>query len=225
MINTVLNNKGKLTTFLNPFSYMLVRENKSQLSHFNIQIDGGILVQLLNVFGFKSKRRSFDMTSLAPIVFENAIERNKTIYFIGTKPLVIDKAIDNIQLQFPELNICGFRHGYFNFNERERVFLNIKKLNADIVVCGMGTPLQEQFLIDLQSSGWKGEGYTCGGFLHQTANGIEYYPKWITKYGLRAFYRMYDEPKLIRRYFYYYPWALLLYIYDSYQYNMDKRNS
>ena len=83
MINTVLNNKGKLTTFLNPFSYMLVRENKSQLSHFNIQIDGGILVQLLNVFGFKSKRRSFDITSLAPVFFNEAIQNDKSIYFIG----------------------------------------------------------------------------------------------------------------------------------------------
>ena len=83
MINTVLNNKGKLTTFLNPFSYMLVRENKSQLSHFNIQIDGWILVQLLNVFGFKSKRRSFDMTSLAPVFFNEAIQNDKSIYFIG----------------------------------------------------------------------------------------------------------------------------------------------
>jgi exopolysaccharide biosynthesis WecB/TagA/CpsF family protein len=219
-LDNLANTDKLLTTYLNLYSYMLVRKNKSQLSHFNIQIDGGILVQLLNVFGFKSKRRSFDMTSLAPIVFENAIERNKTIYFIGTKPLVIDKAIDNIQLQFPELNICGFRHGYFNFNERERVFLNIKKLNADIVVCGMGTPLQEQFLIDLQSSGWKGEGYTCGGFLHQTANGIEYYPKWITKYGLRAFYRMYDEPKLIRRYFIDYPKAMIVIIYDLIKYKL-----
>ena len=82
-LDNLSNTDKLLTTYLNLYSYMLVRKNKSQLSHFNIQIDGGILVQLLNVFGFKSKRRSFDMTSLAPVFFNEAIQNDKSIYFIG----------------------------------------------------------------------------------------------------------------------------------------------
>ena len=203
-----------ITTFLNPFSYLLARCNKHQLSHFNINIDGGLLVILLNLFGFKYKRKSFDMTSLAPVVFNDAINNNKSIYFIGSKPKVVDLAIKNIQDQFPELNICGYRDGYIDQNEMVVVLDIINSLKADYVICGMGTPLQEQFLIDLQKSGWNGEGYTCGGFLHQTANGIHYYPSWINSLGLRAFYRMYDEPKLIRRYFIDYPQAIVVIIYD-----------
>lgn len=83
MINTFLNKKAKLTTFLNPFSYMLVRKNKKQLGKFNIQIDAGILVLIMQLFGVKLIRESFDMTSLAPVFFNEAIQNDKSIYFIG----------------------------------------------------------------------------------------------------------------------------------------------
>ncbi|HIG08723.1 MAG TPA: glycosyltransferase [Alphaproteobacteria bacterium] len=225
MINIIKNrNKKKnITTFLNPFSYVLAKNNKAQLSHFNIEIDGGLLVKLLNLFGISCKRKSFDMTSLAPIVFNAAIEENKTIYFIGTKLKLIDLAINNIQQKFPELNICGFRDGYLSQEERDNVFADINNLEADYVICGMGTPLQEQFLLDLKETGWKGSGYTCGGFLHQTANGIKYYPHWINQLGLRAFYRMYDEPTLIKRYFIDYPKAIVIIIYDILVYKFTNK--
>jgi len=217
MIKLIKDNDGskRITTFLNPFSYVIAKKNKQQLSQFNIEIDGGLLVQLLNLFGFRRKRKSFDMSSLAPVVFNDAIQNNKSVYFIGTKPKVIDLAISNIQQQFSELKICGYRDGYLvSDKDRKSVFSEINLLKSDYVICGMGTPLQEQFLIDLQNSGWNGHGFTCGGFLHQTSQGIEYYPKWITKFGLRAFYRMYDEPKLIRRYFIDYPIAIFIILND-----------
>ena len=216
MIQLIVNkrNNKKITTFLNPFSYVLSRENKAQLEAFDIKIDGGILVLLLNIFGFNCKRKSFDMTSLAPVVFNDAINNNQSIYFIGTKPKVIDLAIKNIQVKFPELKICGYSDGYIDQDQRLVVFDTINFLKADYVICGMGTPLQEQFLIDLQKSGWAGKGYTCGGFLHQTANGLQYYPRWVNTLGFRAFYRMYDEPKLIRRYFIDYPKAIIIILYD-----------
>lgn len=221
MIHIITNKKNfNLTTFLNPFSYLLSRDNKKQLRSFNIEIDGGMLVVLLSFFGIRTKRRSFDMTSLAPLVFNDAIKKKRSLYFIGTKPKIIDLAIKNIQEQFPKLEICGFRDGYLSNEERELELQKIKNLDPYYVICGMGTPMQEQFLIDLQKTGWEGQGYTCGGFLHQTANGIQYYPEYISRFGLRAFYRMYDEPKLVKRYFIIYPQAVCLIIFDLIKYKM-----
>tara|TARA_B110000444_G_scaffold14125_1_gene12094 strand:- start:656 stop:1351 length:696 start_codon:yes stop_codon:yes gene_type:complete len=217
-------NDKKLTTYLNLYSYNLARKNKEIFSEFNILVDGIIFVWILKIFGFlRVERKSFDMTSMAPEVFNKAILSQKSVYFIGTKPKIIDLAINNIQQQFPNLDICGYRDGYINQNDYTIVNEQIKRLKADYVICGMGTPLQEKFLLNLQKSGWKGEGYTCGGFLHQTAESIVYYPKWVDKLNLRGFYRMYDEPKLIKRYFIWYPWALVKYMYDSYRYNRLKR--
>jgi len=223
-----LANKDKhLTTYLNLYSYMLARENKVLFKHFNILVDGIIFVWILKAFGFlRVKRRSFDMTSMAPEVFTEAILHNESIYFIGTEPKIIDKAVKNIKAEFPNLNVCGYRDGYIkNPKEQEEVIAEIQELKTDIVICGMGTPLQEQFLLDLSKNGWKGKGYTCGGFLHQTADNLQYYPKWIDVLNLRGFYRMYDEPYLIKRYFVWYPWALVQYSFDSYRYNVYKKNN
>ena len=74
-------NSERPTTFLNPFSYIVARKNIKHLSQFNIEIDGGMLVVVLRFFGLRVKRKSFDMTSLAPIVFENAIKNNQSVFF------------------------------------------------------------------------------------------------------------------------------------------------
>ena len=47
----------------------------------------------------------------------------------------------------------------------------------------------------------EGIGFTCGGFIHQTANNeIEYYPLWIDRMNLRFVYRMYKEKHTRKRY-------------------------
>ena len=70
MIDLILNKDNKkLTTFLNPFSYLLARNQRNLFSSFNIEIDGILLVLILRIFGFRFSRKSFDMTSLACIIF------------------------------------------------------------------------------------------------------------------------------------------------------------
>ena len=75
MFNILEKKPSKLLTFLNPYSYLLARKEKELFEKFNIFIDGMLLVKVLNLFGFKNiERQSFDMTSLAPIVFKKAIK-------------------------------------------------------------------------------------------------------------------------------------------------------
>ena len=145
--------KSNLITFLNPYSYLIARRNKKNFTNFNIKIDGILLVNIFNLFGIKFKRESFDMTSLAPVVFNKLILKDKSIYFIGTKPDLINLSVKNIKKKFPNLKIIGYRDGYFNCEERTKILNEIYLINPDCVVCGMGTPLQEDFLIDLQKNG------------------------------------------------------------------------
>lgn len=209
--------KNKLVTFLNPYSYLIARKKIETFRKIDkIFIDGISLVLLLRIFRVKkTKRASFDMTSFAPKVFNYAIEKNISVYIIGTQKGVIDKAISNIKRKYTKLDIVGFRNGYF-FDEKERkeVINGIVKIDPGIVFVGMGTPLQDKFLVCLRNAGWNGTGYTCGGFLHQAAKKLYYFPNWSNKYNIRWIYRIYDEPKLVYRYFVLYPKFLLLFIYD-----------
>lgn len=73
-------------TFLNPFSYKMLRKEKHLLDHFDsIMVDGQFLVLMAQIIlGKKLKRCSFDMTSLAPITFLNASDHGKMVYLIGS---------------------------------------------------------------------------------------------------------------------------------------------
>lgn len=211
-----------IVTFINPFSYLFFRKYLTLFDAFqSIHIDGIVLVYLLRLIGVKTDRKSFDMTSLAPKVFEECINEDKSIYFIGSTEDAINSFTKVISKDFPRLNIVGHRNGYFNnLNDKNKALKDVTFLKPDVVIVGMGTPYQEQFLVDLKENGWKGRGYTCGGFIHQTAKGINYYPKFYDKYNLRWLYRIIDEPKLIKRYAILYPKAIILFLFDFVHYKI-----
>lgn len=196
-ISEKINYSDSMTvSFLNPFSYSILRVNeKLYLDIDYFCTDGILLNKFVNLFlNMDLKRSSFDMTSLAPEVFQDCIKNNKTIYFVGSKPGEINNSINIITKSYPKLNIMGFRNGYFNSNiERNHEIKRIAELKPDFVVIGMGTPLQEEFLIDLKNEGWIGIGFTCGGFLHQTQKELHYYPKIVDKLNLRMPYRLFKE--------------------------------
>jgi N-acetylglucosaminyldiphosphoundecaprenol N-acetyl-beta-D-mannosaminyltransferase len=106
------------------------------------------------------------------------------------------------------MDIVFYRHGFFSSEmDRQACLQSVKEMNPQLVVVGMGTPLQECFLVDLVSVGWKGRGYSCGGYFHQLGgdNRSNYYPNWMNRFHLRWLYRIWDEPKLLSRYFIVYP--------------------
>jgi len=82
----------------------------------------------------------------------------------------------------------------------------VLEYNPDIVIAGMGGVKQEKFLLDLVARGWRGVGFTCGGYLDQLAKRYHYYPRWVDRYNLRFAYRLWQEPsRLWRRYLLEYP--------------------
>jgi exopolysaccharide biosynthesis WecB/TagA/CpsF family protein len=202
--------ENSVITFLNPYSYLLVRNQKRIEDIDFIGIDGGLLKSIINMFlNLNIKRTSFDNTSLAPKVYNYCISQNKSIYFIGSTDSNINQFIKVLTNNKPKLFIKGCRSGYFeNVEEREEALKAIIKLAPDYVVAGMGTPFQEDFILDLKEKGYKGISFTCGGYFHQTTKDIYYYPKFYDKYNLRWVYRIVDEPKLFKRYFLKYPQAM-----------------
>jgi len=218
---------GGIMSYLNPSGYLKARKEVSIFEKVTfITMDGIFLLRFLKYFKVAScPRVTFDMGSLTPKVFEYAIKHSKSVYFIGTDKVSIQKAVDNIQDQYKDLNIIGYRDGYFQKDERQDILNNIKTLNPDIVICGMGTIAQEKFLIDLLKNGWTGCSFSCGGFLHQTASKIIYYPEFFNKHNIRWLYRMYKEPKVIKRYFVDYTTFVFVFIYDFFKYKQTKNYS
>lgn len=200
----IFKRKGCVYTFLNPVSYLDAQKNIDLFDQFDgLFADGGILVTSIWLwYGKVVKRCSFDMTSLAKDLFEYAMAQKKTIYIVASKPEEVTESVRIIKEQYPDLQIIGYRSGYFNSEqEKDTTALDICALNPDFLIVGMGVLNQEKFLLKVKKIGYKGVGFTCGGFIHQTAKRkIKYYPTWINKLGLRFLYRMWKEPHTRKRY-------------------------
>ncbi len=214
-------------TFLNPYSYLVARKNPQYLDSIDyIAIDGSLLAKFLTLTLRKVDRLSFDFTSMANQIFSSLENSGGSVYFVGSTNSNIKKFIQKVAHMYPDLSIVGYRDGYFsNQNEMALCIDDIIHNKADVVIAGMGTGLQEQFLSLLKTEGWPGAGYTCGGFIHQIANtsNAQYYPDWINNYGLRWAYRIYDEPKLIKRYLVDYGTFLPVFIWDAIYYKFKSR--
>ena len=197
--------KGSIYTFLNPVSYLDAIKHKGLFTQYDgIFADGGLLVKAVKFFYGKTiQRRSFDMTSLAPVLFDYAQDNGKSIAIVASKQESIEQAVKILIAKYPKLSILYFRNGYFNTNEEKMATVHkIVLLEPDFLIVGMGIVKQEDFLLKVKDAGYLGVGFTCGGFIHQIAKDkAEYYPEWIDKHGLRFIYRMYKEPHTRYRYF------------------------
>ena len=203
-INMLKESGGSIYTFLNPVSYLDAVKYKELFLQFDgIFADGALLVVPIKLlYGKSVTRRSFDMTSLAPLLLEYAQKGNKTIYIVASKQKQVEKAVEVFCGRYPGLQIVGYRNGYFNSEEdQEKEAKHIVEVNPDFLIVGMGALFQEKFLLRVKDSGFKGIGFTCGGFIHQTSQDqIDYYPTWINRMNLRFLYRMYKEPHTRKRY-------------------------
>lgn len=203
-INQIFETKGKIYTYLNPVSYLTALDNKDLFGRMDgIFADGGLLVKAIkSLYGKQVTRRSFDMTSMAPELFSYAQEHGKTIYIVASKQEQVGAAVEIFRERYPKVKFAGYRNGYFSSeSEMDDEAKRIVEVNPDFLIVGMGALMQEKFLLKVKNASFKGVGFTCGGFIHQTSkNEIDYYPAWVDKTNLRFVYRMWKEPHTRKRY-------------------------
>ncbi len=195
--------RAVLVTFANPGTVLLVRrspEFRRDLLSFDFVLPDGIGMCLAMrwLHRLPPRRVSFDTTSLAPEIFSHACEQDLSIALVGGAPGIAEAAAAQIADHFPGIRITGAFDGYGDADDKAA---RVLKLKPDIVICGMGSGKQEAFLLSLKERGWRGWGFTCGGYLDQLQAGIRYYPRWIDAIHLRWAYRLIREPgRLWRRY-------------------------
>ena len=142
------------------------------------------------------------MTSIGRQMLEVSESCGKTIYYVASKQEEVEKAVEMFREKFPDAKIIGYRNGYFaNEQEMDEEAKYITELNPDFLVIGMGALKQEEFLVRVKAAGYQGIGFTCGGFVHQTAhNETDYYLGWVDRMNIRFLYRMWKEPHTRKRY-------------------------
>jgi N-acetylglucosaminyldiphosphoundecaprenol N-acetyl-beta-D-mannosaminyltransferase len=221
-INEIFQN-DKTVIYINAVSYQVLKKNKFNISSIDrILIDGIFLLIFVKLFIKKNVvRATFDMTSIAPSVFEISSTENKRVFLLGAKRNEIDNFSKLIKNNYPNLNVVGFRDGYFRLDDNS-IYEEIFSTEPDLIIIGMGSPRQEIFLEKLKRHDLYNNSmiFTCGGFFHQTQHDIQYYPIWINKLHLRMPYRLIKE-KLYDRLILY-PKFVITFFADLFKYKFNR---
>jgi N-acetylglucosaminyldiphosphoundecaprenol N-acetyl-beta-D-mannosaminyltransferase len=130
-----------------------------------------------------------------------AAARNFSLYFLGARPGVARAAARRLKERYPDLEITGVHHGYFDRSENEAVVEEINAAAPDILLVGLGMPLQEYWLMENRHRLDAGLALTGGAVFDYVSGRLRRGPRFLIGSGFEWLARLLVEPRrLWRRY-------------------------
>lgn len=128
-----------------------------------------------------------------------------TLFFLGARPTVADKAAARLKERFPNLRIVGTHHGYFDKTpggpENEAIIWKINAVKPNILIVAFGMPLQERWLMENWEHIEANVALTGGAVFDYVSGELRRAPRWMTDHGLEWLGRFIIEPRrLWKRY-------------------------
>jgi N-acetylglucosaminyldiphosphoundecaprenol N-acetyl-beta-D-mannosaminyltransferase len=143
-------------------------------------------------------------TVLMPKVLERCNQEGLSVFLLGAKPEYLETALDNLRKQYPNAQFTG-HHGYFDKEDAQQNQAVIDKINQvkpNILVVGMGMPVQEKWVFKHRSRINVNAIMLGGAIIDRLAGVVPDCPEVISNLGLEWLYRWCREPKrLAARYF------------------------
>jgi N-acetylglucosaminyldiphosphoundecaprenol N-acetyl-beta-D-mannosaminyltransferase len=130
---------------------------------------------------------------------ELAVEKGYSVYLLGGRERVVDKAKTNLCSRFPGLEIVGAHHGYFDATEERIIVEDIQRVRPHILLVGLGAPKQEKWImrhLDILPP------CVCmgiGGSFDVWSGDVARAPAWVRRIGMEWLYRILRQPSRIRR--------------------------
>ncbi len=137
---------GVMTGVLDP-------THQFRLNHLDLLVPDGQPVRwaLKVLHGVRLPDRVYGPT-LTRRVCEAAAARGQSVFFYGSRPLVLEALVHNLRAQVPDLRVAGTEPSRFRcLSEGEQVELadRIQSSGASIVFAGLGCPRQEVWVYEL----------------------------------------------------------------------------
>jgi len=122
-------------------------------------------------------------------------------FFFGAREDIVVKTVSVFKARYPDLNIAGFRNGYFDEGEESGIANMIRESKADILFVGFSSPMKERFLNKWMPVMQVPFCMGVGGSFDVVAGATRRAPEWIQKSGMEWFYRLVQEPgRMWKRY-------------------------
>lgn len=211
IIRKKLHNNEQYIIYTPNTEFVMMCQNDEEflelMNKSNINIPDGIgliYASRIKNHPLKEKVAGYD---LSVNLLKLANEKCLKLFVIGGKPGVAEAAMKNVHEIYPNINIVGTQHGYFNgthlgkngHEEELKVLEDINKAEPHILFVGFGAKKQEQWIeynkTKINAKIIIGNGGTLDGL----AGNVKRAPEIFIKLGLEWLYRLIKEPKRIKR--------------------------
>ena len=161
-------------------------------------IPDGIGVEIgLKILGYNVRR-------IAGIEFshrmiEECAKNSQSVALVGAKPQIVEKAKENLEKEISGLYITYAHDGYFSNDEE--IINELKIRQPRLVLCALGSPKQEEFIIKANQVLPNALFVGVGGSFDVWSGVVERAPEIYQKLGLEWLYRTVKEPKRFKRIF------------------------
>ena len=145
-------------------------------------------------------------SDLVPILCKRAAEKGYSIFIIGGKDGIAEKAKQNLERDLHGIRIVGTYAPPFGFEKDEKELNKINEMisevHPDILIACFGCPKQEKWIYENYQKYDAKVSVCAGATVDFLAGNVKRCPKWMSEHGLEWFYRFLQEPKrMFKRYF------------------------
>lgn len=177
----------------------------------------GIWIGLKLLFS-SLKIKRFNLTDYGHELLDFIEKENLSVHFWGSEEKIIESTKKKLQIIFPELKINGWNNGYSDCNN---IGL-INNVNCDILLVGMGTPKQEEWIYKNKHNLNAIIIIAVGDLFSLYAGTKIRGPKIIQNLGLEWFVRLIFNPK---RYFKRYVIGIPIFLVNCFRFKRNYKNS
>ena len=116
-------------------------------------------------------------------------------FFFGAREWVVKKVVDKFKERYPQLEVAGYRNGYYSQEEERWIAEMIRDSRADMLFVGFSSPMKEIFLKRQMPMIQVPFCMGVGGSFDIVAGRTKRAPFWMQKCGMEWFYRILQEPR------------------------------
>lgn len=199
----IRNNQKSFVITANPETLMIGTENPTfdaiLKSDDTIIVPDGIgVVKAANMLDIPLTERVTGV-EIVQELFRILNETGKGIYLLGAKREVIEKLVERLHNEYPNLKVLGYQDGYVQ--DKDAVFDEIVELKPDVVLVALGIPAQEILINKHYDRFEKGIFVGVGGSFDVLSGTKKRAPEIFIKLNLEWLYRIAKEPKRFKRFY------------------------
>lgn len=135
-------------------------------------------------------------------LLELSNKKGYSVYLFGAKEEILQDMLKAFKQRYPDLDVVGYRNGYFSPEDEEKIQEDIKDKKPDFVFVGITSPKKEYIIQSFMDNGINAVFMGVGGSFDVLSGHIKRAPLWMQKLNLEWLFRVANEPKrLFKRYF------------------------